>query len=138
MKPNDYNKLRKKHPLFLKKLNHKCQFCGKCGLSKGSGKRYNHYNFHHSNSEAYGRERPGRNYLLLCKKCHWFVHFLGGEVILRKGNITRQNHRAKKLGFGMFPNLFQNIFNTISFSFLDIFQVSILTVVAFISILFLS
>lgn len=113
-KNHDRATLLKQHPKFLKRLRHTCQFCGAKHLAKTRNKNYKEYAFHHTHSGAYGHERAGCNYLLLCKRCHWFAHLLGGELWLREGNVRRQNKRARALGFGAFPNPLQRGFNTIA------------------------
>jgi hypothetical protein len=113
-KNRDRATLLKQHPKFLKKLNNTCQFCGAKHLGQTRDKDYREYAFHHTQSKAYGHERAGYNYLLLCKRCHWLAHLLGGELWLRDGNVRRQNKRAKALGFGAFPNQLQRGFNTIA------------------------
>ena len=100
------------HPQWLEALGHECQFCGKQNLGQTRKNRYGHYAFHHADSDAYGNEKPGYNYLLVCRRCHWFVHLLGGELTLKEGAVRRQNAKAKKRGGrGSFPNALQRGFN---------------------------
>ncbi|MEL7494181.1 MAG: hypothetical protein AAGJ95_09495 [Cyanobacteria bacterium J06554_11] len=54
----DRTTLLKHHRAYLKRMGHRCQFTG---LPAGGKHRYN---FHHTSSQAYGREIPGFNYLL--------------------------------------------------------------------------
>jgi hypothetical protein len=107
-----YNRpnLLKRHPQYLARLNNRCQFSG----FKASKK--SHYRFHHTDSKAYGRERPGWNYVLLTPWGHWFAHFLGGVIVQGNGTrcVTIQNKRAKLLPWSWlwrFPNPLQRLFN---------------------------
>ncbi|MEO0373091.1 MAG: hypothetical protein AAF329_00410 [Cyanobacteria bacterium P01_A01_bin.17] len=111
----DRTSLLKQHPRWLDRLGHRCQFTGNIVGKKYRG-RYRGYDFHHTHSGAYGRERPGWNYLLLSDWSHWFVHFLGGVIIQGRGTrcVTIQNARAKRLPCSWvwkFPNPLQQGFN---------------------------
>lgn len=120
-----YLELRELHPEFLRSLSHTCQFCGKHGLGQRKKGHYGHYAFHHTDSDAYEREIVGGNYVLVCRRCHWFVHFLGGELALKKGAVTRQDQKAAKraakarrpfvkgVSPGSFPNTMQKAFNMV-------------------------
>ena len=99
------------HPVWMAELGHTCQFCGKKHIGQTRKGKYEPYAFHHSDGYSDGDEDPGTNYLLVCKRCHWFVHLLGGEILLRDGNVKRQNKRAQKLGRKGFPNGLQRGFN---------------------------
>ena len=99
------------------RLDRRCQFSGRqLGKMKG---RYYHWARHHTSSDAYdddkGRLRPGWNYLLLSKRSHWFVHFLGGQLILNQHNIRAQNYWARRLPctwIWKYPNPLQRAFHS--------------------------
>lgn len=98
------------------KLGRRCQFSGrKLGDVKG---RYHPWARHHTSSAVYsGKEklRPGFNYLLLSKRSHWFVHLLGGQLLLKEGNVRNQNRWAKKLPctwIWKYPNPLQRMFHS--------------------------
>jgi hypothetical protein len=126
------------HPQWLDELNHTCQFCGKKHVGQTRKSKYEPYAFHHSDSESYGNEDPGTNYLLVCKRCHWLVHLLGGELMLRNGNVQRQNRRAKKLGRKGFPNGLQRGFNWVCIFPGSLGEVIIISVVAIVLAAFLA
>ena len=94
----------KQHGQMLRRLGHRCQYCGRGRLGHRLNGRYQPYNFHHSDSAAYKHEILGWNLLLLCKPCHAKVHRLGGES-LTKGAVLRQKACSK------FPNGPQQFFN---------------------------
>ena len=111
-KKYDRQKLQDSHYKWLKHLNFQCQFSGKT-VGKEVRGDYQKYHFHHTSSGAYGRERPGYNYLLLSWWSHWFVHFLGGIFIPGK-SVTIQNRRAKSLPLSLiwkYPNPAQRLFH---------------------------
>lgn len=99
------------------RLDRRCQFSGrKLGTVE---RRYHPWARHHTSSDAYdddkGRLRPGWNYLLLSKRSHWFVHFLGGQLFLRGNSIRSQNYWARRLPLTWvwkYPNLLQRAFHS--------------------------
>lgn len=105
--------LLEKHPEWLDRLEHTCQFSGKIVGKKVKGK-YKRYAFHHTSTDAYDHEIPGYNYILLTRRAHWLVHALGGILFLRKGAISIQNKRAKNLPLSSlweYPNPPQRLFH---------------------------
>lgn len=114
-KAREYDRefLLKKHPRWLDRQRHRCQFTGKT-VGKSVGGVYQRYSFHHTHSEAYGRECPGWNYILLCPFAHWLVHNVLGGAWFSDRDVTVQNRRAKMLPLPWlwrYPNLPQRIFH---------------------------
>lgn len=108
----DRHDVLENHPRWLSRMDYKCQFTGKTVGKRVAGV-YQRYNFHHTSSGAYGRERPGFNYILLCPSAHWFVHFLGG-IIVPGRSVTIQNRRAKNYPLEFLwrmPNPLQRMFH---------------------------
>lgn len=112
-KKYDRESLLENHPKWLSKMNYRCQFTGKT-IGKRVLGSYRRYNFHHTCSGAYGREKPGYNYLLLTPWAHWFAHFLGG-VLIPGRSVTIQNRRAERLPLSYIwemPNPAQTLFHS--------------------------
>lgn len=102
---------------WLRSLGYRCQLSGIPVGKKVKG-RYRPYAWHHVSDAAYSKPirklKPGKDVILLSKRAHWFVHALGGELILARGNIARQNRRAANLPLSFvweFPNPAQSVFH---------------------------
>ena len=112
-KEYDRESLLRKHPRWLAKMDYRCQCLGVWAGTKKNGV-YRRYNFHHTHTAAYGDEKPGWNYLLLCPLAHWFVHnFLGGAWFSDR-DVTVQNSRAEKMPLPWlwrYPNPPQRLFH---------------------------